>query len=84
MLVGVGELGDVGHQATVGTPGVVVCGLTHFGLHLGVVHDHIGPGHRGREGIKPSLYAPGLMPGPFVSLGVGLVYSYTLAIPSYP
>ena len=35
--------GDVCHQLTRRAPGVVVGGFPHLGLHLRVVHHHIGP-----------------------------------------
>ena len=43
VLVGEGEFGQLLHQSARGAPRVIVGGLAYFGLHLAVVHDHVGP-----------------------------------------
>lgn len=43
VLIGEGVLGYFGHEGSVGSPRFIVGGFTDFGLHLRVVHDHVGP-----------------------------------------
>ena len=42
--------GYLGHESAVRTPGVVIRSLSDLRLHLGVVHDHIGPVREGGGG----------------------------------
>ena len=44
--------GYLGHESAVRTPGVVIRSLSDLRLHLGVVHDHIGPVEREEEGVE--------------------------------
>ena len=43
VLVGERVLGYLGHESSVRAPRLVVGGLAHLGLHVRVVHDHVGP-----------------------------------------